>query len=363
MVPIFRELYNAGRRKHQQHLINHNLSQIRIHYHQEVGGPFPCFGADSVQNETPGILRQQAILRGRASVWCIIAMAMCVLDAKETTQAEAKIWQNQDRNTSPSDLHPNRPYLSRYKGWQCLSRTLQLPSRPNGRVTFTITEKAGCKNDFCPKGRKKCTLGKMLLSWVQLWKEICRCKRRHVILSQIFSSQDGDSCSVFSPFQRADHACTIAETRTSRLVSKRIPLENGAEVQLRFSTHSLKNWDSALTSWNIQYTVAFGGSDVLSRPSERHFTFCAKTQRKTPNNIRVSSSPTAKIRRRHKNPKLVFLHRLQRLNTASSLTIEALRFYQSRSTRTPGGHTYQSHIQEGLKSVFDRNRAASDQEN
>lgn len=41
MAPIFRELYNAGRRKHRQHLINHNLSQIRIHYHQEVGGPFP----------------------------------------------------------------------------------------------------------------------------------------------------------------------------------------------------------------------------------------------------------------------------------------------------------------------------------
>lgn len=76
--------------------------------------------------------------------------------------------------------------------------------------------------------------------------------------------------------------------------------EKGAEVQLWFSTHSLKNWDSALTSWNIQYTVAFGGTDVLSRPSEQHFTFCAKTQTKTQNNTRVSSSPTAKIRRRHK---------------------------------------------------------------
>ena len=41
MVPIFGALYNTGRRKHQQHLINHNLSQIRIHYHQEAGGPFP----------------------------------------------------------------------------------------------------------------------------------------------------------------------------------------------------------------------------------------------------------------------------------------------------------------------------------
>lgn len=63
MVPSLRELYNAGRRKHQQHLINHNLSQIRIHYHQEVGGPFPCFRAASLENATRGILRQQAILR------------------------------------------------------------------------------------------------------------------------------------------------------------------------------------------------------------------------------------------------------------------------------------------------------------
>lgn len=56
MVPIFGELYNAGRWKHQQHLINHNLSQIRIHYHQEAGGPFPCFGAAWEENETRGIL-------------------------------------------------------------------------------------------------------------------------------------------------------------------------------------------------------------------------------------------------------------------------------------------------------------------
>ncbi len=53
---IFRELYNTGRRKHRQHLINHNLSQIRIHYHQEAGGPFPLFLAASEENETRGIL-------------------------------------------------------------------------------------------------------------------------------------------------------------------------------------------------------------------------------------------------------------------------------------------------------------------
>ena len=40
MGPIFRAPYDAGRLKHRQHLINHNLSQIRIHYHQQAGGPF-----------------------------------------------------------------------------------------------------------------------------------------------------------------------------------------------------------------------------------------------------------------------------------------------------------------------------------
>lgn len=69
MVPIFREPYDAGRRRHQQHLINHNLSRIRVHYHQEVVGRghpppplFPLFrGAARLENETGDILRQQAI--------------------------------------------------------------------------------------------------------------------------------------------------------------------------------------------------------------------------------------------------------------------------------------------------------------
>lgn len=153
MVPIFREPYDAGRRKHQQHLINHNLSRIRVHYHQEVVGrghspPFPSVSGGlhgwKMRRETSCDSRQ--FLRGKtAGAWCTIAMVMCVLDAKETAEAEAGIWQRRDHNMSPLVFRAHTGHIATFSEWrdtscdvQCLSTRIQTCSK-RGRWFFFRT--------------------------------------------------------------------------------------------------------------------------------------------------------------------------------------------------------------------------------
>lgn len=53
--PHFREQRDAGRQKHRQHRINHNLSQIRLHYGGRGALP-SVFRAAHQENGARGIL-------------------------------------------------------------------------------------------------------------------------------------------------------------------------------------------------------------------------------------------------------------------------------------------------------------------
>lgn len=72
-----RELYNTGGRKHRQHLINHNLSQIRVHYHQEAGGLGG--GGTSLSfslSVSGGKWEQRHLVTSGAGIWCTTATLM-----------------------------------------------------------------------------------------------------------------------------------------------------------------------------------------------------------------------------------------------------------------------------------------------